>query len=257
VAGCDAIAERHYSPNGNWVVVECLNGKTGVYLKDTSIVWVLPYEMVFEKDDEWNESGSLFPSHWSNDGRYLFLSAYPKYVDWSCGTYARGIALFRLDLVTGEASKMLTVVDTTDNYYFYGFSFSDDDSYFVYYQTWLEHPVFNIQNIATGEEQTISLGMQYDGAGDVVWSPDKNKIVFSARVGTECENFVYSVVMMDMSDFSQTTLMADLSEYYEPVEWPDANYILLGENDSKKYYTFDLLNRQLLDNILPTPMPEP
>jgi hypothetical protein len=175
-------------------------------------------------------------------------------MDGGCPAYDDGISLVRLDLITGEVTQTLR---PGDDYTLYGFSFSEGDTYLAYWRTWIEHPILNIQNLVTGEEQHIPLGEQYSEAGDVVWSLDKSQVVFSARNMDNCENMVFYLVMLDLSDFNQRVLWEGPDVGYLPVEWTEDNHIILHILYSFDYASLDLTTLELIPYPTPTSTTNP
>jgi WD40 repeat protein len=254
--GCDTAIDRSYSPDGNWVAIQCVNPITEIYnLNNPSLVWSLKYNEIFGLEDEYtNQFFYIIPWHWSVDGRYLYLSIHPCCMDGGCPEYYVVAALVRLDLITGEVTQTLRPGE--DNM-LYGFSFSEGDTYLAYWRTWIEYPVLNIQNLVTGEEQHISLGEQYSEVGDVVWSPDKSQIVFSARNMDYCENMMFYLVMMDLSDLSQRVLWEGPDVGYHPVEWTEDNHIILTALHSSGYVSMDLTTLEIIPYPIPTSTTSP
>ncbi len=249
-------SDHYYSPDGKWVALKCLNSMTVVYsLSDYSKAWLLKYNEIFGFEDvRLNQFESIIPWHWSVDGHYLYLSVFPRYLDGGCADFHSGEALIRLDLETGKVTQ--TLQPGSEGLKLYGFTFSKNDTYLAYFRTWLEHPILNIQNLVTGEEQHIPIGDQYDEAGDVIWSPDETRIVFSARTLTDaCENIVYYLVMMDLDDYRQTVLLEG-PDYHSAVEWVFDDYITvdLGEEN---YGLLHVITHGIAPYQTPTPTVKP
>jgi hypothetical protein len=243
-----------HSPDGKWVAVECLNYETGVYnLDDPSKVWLLPYGKTLGLEIE-NRTimGSLKIKHWSSDGRYLYLSPVPCCRDGGCVDYFEGIALLRLDLITGKVSQTLKLGKDSQ---FYNYSFSPNDTYLAYIRTWLDHPIINIRNMQTGEEQQIPIDGPYSKVGDIVWSPSNSEIIFSTRTGESCENLHYFLVEMEMTDHIQKVLINGSTSHYRPTEWMKNNMIILQEGYADYYYSFNPSTLIINPFLRPTPIP--
>jgi len=227
IPGCGLPMSDYHSPDGRWVAVECMEHLTAVYNQaDPSIIHVLKYGETFGLEyDEGNDFGMLGVEFWSLDGQFLYLAPYPCCLDGGCPSYLDGLALLRLDVFTGEVTYTLRPGERLD---FYNISFSTDGTLLAYFREWIEHPILNIQNLTTGEEIHIPLGDQYDEAGDVVWSPDKSRIAFSARTGQECSEMVSYLVIMDLDDLSQTRLIETPGGEPRPLSWTqDGNIIFM------------------------------
>jgi hypothetical protein len=254
--GCDTPVDHQISPDGKWMAVECHSSFAGAFnLSDPSKAWPVSVRDFYQigTDRAFISGYHVRPWHWSNDGNYLYLSISQCCYDGGCVKYADGQSLVRLDLVTGKIVEILQ----TKWEGFYDFSFSDNDRYLAYLRTWLEHPILNIQDLVTGEDVHIPLGEQFDEAGDVVWSPDKSRIVFSARAGEDCENMVNYLVMMNMEDQSQTVLRESTTDFYTPVEWMEENKILLSLGYGVGYGVLDLTTDEIAPYLTPTPSEVP
>ena len=252
--GCGTPIEHDYSPDGQWVALEC-DYMTGVYnLNDLSKAWSLKYNEIFGiADKQENYSIMISPTHWSVDGRYLYLTIRP-FMDGGCPKYGGGISLIRLDLLTGKIIQTLRL--TENGFGLYEFSFSKDDAYLAYFQTWIDHPILNIRNSINGDERHIPLGEQYNEAGNVIWSPDKSRIIFSARSGENCENLVYYLVMMNLDNLKQTILLEGPTFDYYPIDWTEENNILL-DLGALGYGSLNLATKEITPYLTPTPTPNP
>lgn len=205
--GCGAPIDRNYSPDGNWVAIQCVNYGMGVYnSKDLANAWFFSYYETFGlKYENGNHFGSLMPKHWSVDGKYLYFAPFIG-GDGGCEWYIEGQALLQLDLSTGKLSEILSpTIDST----YYNFSFSHDDKYLAYFETWKEHPVLNLLDLVAGTKQEVPLGKKYSGAGFLIWSPDNKQALFSARSGEECEGMIYYIVLMNMNNHSQKIILEE------------------------------------------------
>jgi Tol biopolymer transport system component len=236
------------------MTIECISSFAGVYsLTDPTKAWPVSYTEVYGIETDRFISGYyVTPRHWSKDGRYLYLSIRPCCLDGGCSKYGGGESLVRLDLTNGRVTFTLHP-GGDDRLRLYTFSFSDDDRYLAYLRTWLEHPILNIQDLVTGEEVHIPLGEQFDEAGGVVWSPDKSRIVFSARTGEDCDNMVNYLVMMKLEDQSQTILLESTTDDYTPVEWTEENEIMLYLGYGIGYGVLDLATYEITPYLTPTP----
>jgi hypothetical protein len=252
---CGAPNNTEYSPDGKWVAIECINLFTGIYnLENPSITWQVPYYEIFGYEyDDGNHYGNLRVTHWSADSRYVYLSPLPCCMD-GCLDYIHGMALLRLDTLTG---KVTFTLQSGGDLKFYNVSFSKDDQYMAYFRLWLDHPILNIQNLITGKDQHIPLGEQFSDAGYVVWSPDQNRVVFSARSGEECADMIYYVVMVNLADLSQTIISEGVGLRYYPVDWLEDNRIILMYGHYGDYYTYDLGTGEITPFEMPVPTENP
>lgn len=197
-----------------------------------------------------NPDYSIKPLHWSADGRYLYLGIRPCCGDGGCPAYGGIESLVRLDLASGE---QILILEPEADFRFYTVSFSEDDRYLAYFEKWLDHPIMNLRNLATDEEREIALGQQYTLAGEVVWSPDQDWVVFSARTGEACDNMVYYLVKMRLDDLTQTVLLEGADVTYTPVEWTQDNMLRLYLGWPGAYGVLDMTNLEITFNPTPTP----
>ena len=251
--GCQSPISHDYSPSGNWVVVRCMeiNNPTGVYnLKNHSQAWLLTSRTIFGDDlHEW-ATYIIYPMKWTADERFLFLKIYPCCVDGPCLDSISGIALIRLDLLTGKVARTLPP-DAKEG--FYNFTLSPDDTYLAYTRTWLERPILNLVNLVTGEEHKIPIDERFAEVVDFIWSPDGRQLAFSARASIYCENTTYYMVIMDLDDYEQTLLLESDKAEYSPVEWTADDHIIIYLGYEKGYGIFDLETGEIIPYLTPTP----
>ena len=248
--------ERSYdSPDGNWVAIDCINRLTGIYnRKDPSKTWQVSYYDAFGNVyDQGNADGKLIPVHWSGDGRYIYLMPRPCCLDGGGGEYYDGLALLRLDLSSGKITQTLP---PSQGLGFYDVSFSKDGEDLAYIKTWIEKPVVNISNLISGEELQLPLNGNFNGAGDVVWSPDKSHVILSGRTSNDFGVPGFSLVMIELHN-SKQVILKDHLEYYRPLDWTTDNKVLLEKSFSEEYYSLDLNTMNITPDTLPTPTPVP
>jgi WD40-like Beta Propeller Repeat len=221
-----AVGDTH-SPDGKWVAVGCINNFTAVYnLEDSSILWVVGFgQDLGLYNPELEFFGQIRIEFWSLDSRYVYLTPFHSGGEGGCPAYLDGVALLRLDVITGEVTFTIRPEQYPS---FYNISFSPDGTQLAYFRTWLEHPILNIQNLTTGEERHIPLGERFDEAGDVIWSPDKSRIAFSARTGYLCSEMVSYLVIMDMDDLDQTILLEAPFRTIKPLNWTEDENIIFA-----------------------------
>jgi hypothetical protein len=143
-----------------------------------------------------------------------------------------------------------------DGLQFYGVSFSPDSRYMVYFRTWLEHPILNLVDMLTGEEQHIPLGEQYNDAGAVVWSPERDRIILGARTGIACESLHYWLLQIDLDDLDLHVLMDSSDFSYHPVDWIADDLIIL-QVGYMEYSLLDLATGEISPYTMPTATPGP
>jgi Tol biopolymer transport system component len=259
LADCGAPLERYYSPDQNWVAVECVNhGSLGIYNpKNPSKAWLLSYYEVFGlKHADGSFSGRLIPKHWSVDGKYLYF--FPHEDDEAgCIWYPEGQGLLQLDLLTGKFSEILV---PDENSIDYNFSFSNKDTYLGYFETGQEHPTLYLRNMLSGAIQKIFIGEQFTEAGFLVWSPDNRQVLFSARAGADCNNMTYYLVLINPRNYTQKIILEGKTARFLPFQWIEGNQVIITSvkaDYSRDYYYLDLTTGAIRPYLQPAPSPEP
>jgi hypothetical protein len=223
---CLITSDRSYSPNGSWTAVRCLNNMTGIYnVNDHSIAWQLRYDDLFGMQyDDGHQFGDLKVAHWSRDERFLYLLPHPWGLDGGCPVFHGGRALIKLDLQNGEINYVL---EPQERYLFYDVSFSDDDSEMAYTMSIDIPPIINIRNMLDGVEHQFNIGEPFTGAGYVIWSPEKGRVIFSAVSGLECNEQVFYLVEMSLADRHLKVLTEDKHFRFKPLAWLPDNTVWL------------------------------
>lgn len=223
----------------------------GIYnLKDPNQAWLLEFKTIFGDDLHGWAMQFLHPWHWTMDGKYLYLNVTPCCWDTPCTIYTSGEALIRLDLMTG---KVIQTLQMDEQGRFYDFSISEDDTHLAYLRTWLDHPILNWVNLVNGDEQHIPLGDQYNQAGDLLWSPDNKKVIFTAFQGDGCENTTYFLILLDLANNDQTVFLENTVATYYPSQWIDTNHILVSGGIENIYFVVDISTRKTTPYLTPTP----
>jgi hypothetical protein len=259
LAGCGAPLKRYYSPDQNWVAVECVNdGGLGVYNpRDPSKAWFLSYYQAFGlKHANGNFPGRLIPKHWSVDGKYLYFFPHED-KDAGCIWYPEGQALLRLDLSTG---KFLEILVPDEDSIDYNFSFSNNDTYLGYFETGQEYPTLYLRNLLTGAIQKIFIGEQFTEAGFLVWSPDNRQVLFSARSGADCNNMTYYLVLVNTRNYAQKIILEGKTARFLPFQWLEENQAIvtfIKSDYSRDYFYLDLTTGATRPYPLSTPSKEP
>jgi hypothetical protein len=235
---CSHPMGHDFSPDGNWVAIDCFDDGLGVYnLKDLTTAWMILPETFWGNYRYGPHPGAFFPKHWSDDGKYLYFCAFPMYQDGPGLEFSEGVALLRLDLITGIVSHTIAPGGGQWSY----FSFSPGDTYLAYIQTFADPLlILNILNMNTGEERQISLGDQYVFAGSVVWSPDSNRIVLIAAEGDRWSYTDVYILLIDLAGSGQIVLAEKLEMQFEINEWTADNNIILQVSSMSDFYFYNL-----------------
>lgn len=241
---CGEFINPGFSPDEDWVAAECSeHGMAVSNTSDRSRSWFFSYLNIYgAKYDNGNAFGQVQPKHWSQDGRYLYFVPF-FYGDGGCAIYYQAQGLFRLDLSSRKYTELLA---PDENGFTYNISFSGDDKYLGYIETWTEHPILVLNDLVTQTRMEIPLGNQYSGAGNFVWSQDHTQALFSARSGKDCLDMTYYLVLLNMNDFEQKVILeGKWTEPYKPIEWTDATRITVAEWFSGTIHTLDLMTGDL------------
>jgi hypothetical protein len=253
---CGWPSNRNYSPDGNWIAVECSNYGLGVYSADDhSKAWFFSYYDDFANKYGSNiHDGHLRVKHWSTNGQYLYIMPFFG-GDGGCPAYYEGQALLSIELSTGEISD---IVSPSDFWSYYNFSFSNDEELISYFETWLEHPVLKIRSF--DKQIEIPIGNNYSGAGDLIWSQDNNQVLFSAKSGEECENLKYYLIVLNLKDRSQKVVLeGEDADKYQPIQWINENQVMLADYDysTEIYYSLNLTTGEVSEYSQPAATAKP
>lgn len=238
------------SPDGKWVAYffglygnynEPYQGtehKLSVANFDDTIVWNVSQENL-NGGESW-----FIPYRWSKDSRYLYFN-----ISFSFSGYApfyQGAGLQRLDVLTGTVSEVISSGFSPDEHIYIwnlvSFTLSPDDkllAYFTYFDD-VNHLV--IREMKTGNEKSLPLN-EYEDAGSIVWSPQKDKLVFAAINGNTSDALSY-IELVEVGSLTSRTLVKDRSWILEPIMWTDNHTILLKDRGGA-YLFLDTITEEL------------
>ncbi len=253
---CRGWWDHSESPDGEWKTLECISDGMGVYNQmDHSKAWYLSYYDLYGLPYEnGNHFGHVYPIHWSADGKYLYLV--PRWSgDGGCVMYDDGSALYRLDLASG--ARVLLIPPTADRLYG-SFSFSNADTYVAHIALSPAQPaVLTLLDLRDGTTTDISLGKRYAEGGYLIWSPDNQEVLFSARSRGECETMTYYIVLMDLRQRAQKIIKEGTEAQFVPVEWASENQVVVQAIESGYLFNMQLPSGEMKPYsgpaILPTP----
>jgi hypothetical protein len=196
---CDYSFYQTVSPDEKWIAVACQDaaaGETRVWSMDGQRKWAIAFET-----SELRPEGIVMPVHWSPDSHYLYLATNPQADGWPL-YFVDGSALLRLDLQTGQVSKILRPhADGTPSY---AFAFSPDDKTLVYLDNWGWYDLtLHILDIPSGQKQSIDLDSQLAIAGRMTWSPSGEQLFLLGS--TSNSDFLLALVVLNLRDGFQTT----------------------------------------------------
>ena len=212
------------SPDGKWIAqgTEKYPTTGGEYFRGLKVVsqdgiveWIL-----VDKWEEWLLGYPLpRPLRWSPDSRYFYFTT--MFVPDGCGLFINGSDVQQLDVTTGRLTELVPRVSSA-------LSLSPDTTMLAYIT---EGPALVLRHLATGAEQQIRLDVPADSpAGSIVWSPDGNAIMLTTAV-SPCgpPDWAQSVIRVDVTALSQTTILDDDKRLLQTVEWPEAEKVLLQD----------------------------
>lgn len=244
VAYCDDQLGIDLSPNQNWVAATCY-GKVDDSLKTiedsslrvVSLTGSVEWEIRFgdyARGAGYDRKDLIVPFHWSEDGRYLYATAYQR--GSGCCWLGSYIMLIRLNLATGRQDAIVNLMPDAIHPGTLDFSFSPGDRYLIYTRE-TRGTILIVLDLLTWESQAIDLYFQnVVGAGDPLMSPDEDEIVLLILEWADYPNYefgtVTSLIYIDLKDGSQTRLisrMNDLDELY-PVRWENEGQVLLSSS---------------------------
>lgn len=238
-----------FSPDGEWVEVVCSYDTLAIVHVDEGTKWDISSDTLINPFTDYFVS----ISHWSSDGQYAYTSPDP-HTDGYWEPFHQGVALFRLNLETGEIVEVLPL--GKDNWIFYSYAFSPDGSTLVSIVTDKSPVTLNVRNLQSGAEQSFNFASKYNTGGAFVWSPDGEKLVFSVtQYDTSTAQYVAtSILLWDRQTSEITELIKDHPDRMQVIEWMDEQKMKLEAEifeptqTIRQKYEFDL-NTKILTEI--------
>lgn len=167
------------------------------------------------------------PFQWSGDGRYLYFTdlAVPD----GCSLFHNGSDLYRADLTNGQVTEILPP-------WVWWVSLSPDEQTVAYLRWNGEALELVVREIATGDEHKAGLEAKYTQAGNIVWSPD-GQVLMLTLAANPCDpaNWTHSIMRIDLATLSPTILIRDDKRLLTTTEWPEANRVLLRDQDGSTW----------------------
>ena len=211
---CRYVASFLKSPDSYWTAAQCeldilLQGQNGEMI-------ALPpesYAMFFP-------SGVVYPElrakaeHWTADSKFFYFSA-DAYLGDGCGCfcYRDGAALFRLEMSSAKITPVLVYQGKRTGTY--SFSFSPNGRRLAYVSNWENKLV--IRDLQTGEENSIDFS-QYTETGNLVWSPDSQKLAFGLA---SCPDTSYPTFKLGLIKLGKEPALNILIAKTGEVKWDD------------------------------------
>jgi hypothetical protein len=244
---CAYVPNLGLSPNGEWAVffnVEKGTGGLSIVNVASKKQWdISSYDITEESCCD----TTVVIEHWSQDGRYLYVSpqmAGSGGLFWFWRDY---IQLIRINLENG------TWVDTKMGA---AYSFSPNDKFIAYRRG--QNVV--IHDFQTANEKIFSVPDEYVAFGRFVWSPDSKNIMF---IGSSVKELLsdegkpngFTLFLLNTENMKADLILEKDERYLYPLEWSASNVILLeslykiGSNgyleNSGERYKLDLSTNEL------------
>jgi hypothetical protein len=213
------------------------------------------------------EIAGFFPYRWTSDDHSVYLVPVTRsgcgFDPW--GFFADDIALYRLDLVSGELEVVLP-----DSSGWYAFSSSPDDRYLAYSKLDFGNEVY-IRDLYTGDEFVVELGNNYSIAGIFTWTFDSSQVIFAAGLeGWEDDEAGISLFLLDIPRLHAQELLNNDKRLLIPYgsweveeNWLEENVLSmlsldLQSRSSWSGWSIDINTGQVLEPTLtPTPTTSP
>lgn len=229
---CEVSYGREFSPNKLWMAEFCdsESDKSPILTisnKETGELWKLVYQDYIQ-NTEISPFGGLAVAYWSNDGQYAYFASFTGGDGGECfvGFLDSGSGLFRLDLQTGSIT---TVLPPSDNFAWYGFSFSPTDRRLVYGARSRD---LKILDITTGQVTKLFSVKDFSQSGDYVLSPDGLMFSYSTVLWNNMyERVAYSLRLVDAQTGSERILLESPDNCFATRSWSDNNVLTIERYD--------------------------
>lgn len=243
-SSCDRpdIFSLETSPNKQWITLTCYtpNGYSLVLIRaDKSAKWELSYYDLLGKERE-SAEGYIYVSHWTQDGNYVYINTFPQ-IDGFGFAFAESAALYRLDLISGGLTEILS--PRVSRWEFYSFGLSPNDRRLAYFNLGVRPFSLIIYDLQTGLYDTISIGSKYTTGGKLFWSDDSKLVVFSAASYDDVsDSYSVSVLLWNNEKKTLSTLINSPNIALEPIKWDGESKIVLQNifTEKSSNYEFDL-----------------
>jgi WD40 repeat protein len=245
-------------------VLESLDGKYKIQSSDwnnfeiVSVdgtqLWTYSYENKFDA----GEPGAN-PFHWSNDGKYIYMTCYHGPDDGSTKFFGNdlkdGDCVFRFDVDTGEVVEIVPEIRPG----YYAFSISPNDNLLVYANQ-TETPVqIKLLDLNSNKEKVLfTADDEILEAGNFGWSPDLSKLIFSTMKIINDKERAYSIRILDLESLETQVIIENTHERLRYEAWDEEDTIQYGYEDGygeKTTWKLDLGSQLLI--TLATSTPEP
>ncbi|HMS00797.1 MAG TPA: hypothetical protein PKE62_16215 [Anaerolineales bacterium] len=241
------------SPDENWLAQDCLFDSLQVIKKDGANTWKVSYKEIFSKSDNFPyNQGNISPVHWTNNSQYLYFSA--RSCCWDPGLFMLSgtTTLYRMDIKNGMYSLTRSGL--------FDFSFSPTDRRITFIEELTSPLIVEIQDLTTGSVVKVNLNVDdnHNQASVDAWSSDGLKFAVSTVSGINYSHDVgyldkFSLIIVDISDLSQRTIVKDLqTNYLRVIEWSEDDILTFQTgygyftSEEPKYWQYDLKTATLI-----------
>jgi hypothetical protein len=220
--------------------------------KDSQILWKLVYQDYIAPIEF--PGGVLLIVHWAKDGRYVYFLSDIGGSGAECFYQSRdrGAGLFRLDLQSGWIT---TILPTSNDFWWYGFSFSPTDRRLVYGARAQD---LKILDIATGKTtDIISEDNNYE-TGGYLWSSDGIRLIYSVLTYDEQgKREDYSLRLVDTQTGIEQILFQSPENCYSASSWITNGILIIEreERDGQALIEYDLNTNNIINESSVTPYP--
>lgn len=175
------------------------------------------------------KGGYIEDIHWTDDGKYLYISANPGGDGGPESYLYYRSALIRVNLENGSWKD--TEISGS-------FAVSPNDNYVIYSS---HRSQVRIRNLSIGQEQIYSPTDYFLYFGKYVWSPDNKKVIF---IGTPEDWYAndskFAILLVDVESQLIHQLYESPLPFYFPVDWVDSNKVILNKFNESGEWILDL-----------------
>lgn len=254
----------YFSPDEEWSFTSCFN-----FSEDTItypfIVSNITQEnlLVFSPEDIMPDFIEKYPSvwftpiYWGKTEKNLIIRASLSCPDSFECIYEDGEALYMMDLGSGDFSVLLPPQVTSPRFR-YAFSVSPDGKYLAYVNQSMPE-VLHIQDLVSGNDQTVDLKGKYSKVGIFAWTPDSKDVAF-VGLGSNIDIPTSSLFLLNTTNFSLSVLFNNRAGVYFPGSltsdkidyWYQQDILYLDSIDSYPLYV-NIRTKEINRVPIPTP----
>lgn len=238
------------SPNNDWTVSiyspidhNAPQFTTSIIKVDGGFEWILNY-----RTSQFEEEAYYSPFYWTNDGQYLFL-VITRAMD-GCGKvleFYTGSGLFKLDLNTGELSEIVPEMHLAS----YAFSISPSEKMLANAKEGETPITIRVKDISGTNENSFTLDKKYQGAGNFIWFPSEEAILFVAKEEVCGSKPSYTLITLNLSTAEMEVIFQNLDKNLTAVKWESVNILRMSDQEGKQWL-LDLTSNQLeLATVIP------